>query len=74
MHIERLIKMANDISNFFAAEPDQQVAVEGIRNHISRNWEPRMRKAIIDYLQNNGGAELSELAKAAVLRLQAEAK
>lgn len=74
MHIERLIKMANDISNFFAAEPDQQVAVEGIKNHISRNWEPRMRKAIVGYLQNDGGAELSELAKAAVLSLQAEAK
>lgn len=74
MHIERLIKMANDISNFFAAEPDQQVAVEGIKNHISRNWEPRMRKSIIEYLQNDSGAELSELAKAAVLRLQAEAK
>jgi formate dehydrogenase subunit delta len=69
MHIERLIKMANDISNFFAAEPDQQVAVEGIKNHISRNWEPRMRKSIVEYLKNDGGTELSELARQAVARL-----
>jgi formate dehydrogenase subunit delta len=69
MHIERLIKMANDISNFFAAEPDQQVAVEGIKNHISRNWEPRMKKAIIECLQNDSGTDLSELARQAVARL-----
>ncbi len=72
MHIERLIRMANDISNFFAAEPDTEVGIEGVKNHLLRSWEPRMRKAIIEYLQNDGGAELSELAKAAVQRLQTE--
>lgn len=68
MHIERLIKMANDISNYFNAEPDKEVAIEGVRNHIARSWEPRMRKAIIDYHQQDG-SELSDLAKAAVAKL-----
>jgi formate dehydrogenase subunit delta len=68
MHIERLVKMANDISNFFDADPDKQIAVEGVKNHLARSWEPRMRKAIIDYAQTDGSG-LSELAKAAVAKL-----
>jgi formate dehydrogenase subunit delta len=70
MHIERLIKMANDISNFFAAEPDKETAINGVKLHIQRSWETRMRSAIIDYVQTDG-AGLSDLAKEAVSRLQA---
>lgn len=68
MHIERLIKMANDISNYFNSDPDKQVAVESMKNHLLRTWEPRMRHAIIEYNQNDG-TELSDLAKAAVAKL-----
>ena len=68
MHIERLIKMANDISNYFNAEPDKNVAIDGVRNHIAHSWEPRMRKAIIEYNQQDG-SELSDLAKAAIAKL-----
>ena len=68
MKIERLIKMANDISDFFNAESDKEVAVEGVKNHILRAWEPRMRAAIISYCQENGEG-LSDLAKAAVTKL-----
>ena len=68
MKIERLIKMANDISNYFNAEPDRDVAIEGVRNHIAHSWEPRMRKAILEYLKADG-SELSDLAKAALEKL-----
>jgi formate dehydrogenase subunit delta len=68
MKIERLIKMANDISDFFNAESDKEIAAEGVKNHILRAWEPRMRQAIIAYCQE-GGEGMSELAKAAVLKL-----
>lgn len=68
MHIEQLIKMANDISNFFDADPDKQIAAEGMKNHLSRNWERRMRQAIIKYCQEDG-SELSNLAKAAITKL-----
>ena len=47
MKIERLIKMANDISNYFNAEPDRKDAIAGVKNHIAHSWEPRMRKALI---------------------------
>jgi len=68
MHIERLIKMANDVSNFFAADPDKQLAIEGIKNHLARSWEPRMRHSIVAYTKADG-AGLSELAKAAIAQL-----
>ena len=68
MKIERLIKMANDISDFFNAESDKEIAAEGVKNHITRSWDPRMRRAIIAYAEQDGSA-LSGLAKAAVSRL-----
>lgn len=60
--------MANDISDFFNAESDKEVAAEGVKNHILRAWEPRMRQAIIAYCQKSGDG-LTELAKMAVSKL-----
>ncbi|HEY8159415.1 MAG TPA: formate dehydrogenase subunit delta [Methylobacter sp.] len=70
MKIERLIRMANDIGNFFNSESDKEIAAEGIKNHILRSWDPRMRKAIVTYCQEDG-SELSDLVKAAVTKLAA---
>lgn len=69
MKIEKLVKMANDISNFFDADPDKTVAMEGVKNHISRSWELRMREAIIDHLKNHDGVGLSPLAKTAISQI-----
>ena len=49
MKTERLIKMANDIGDFFNAESNKEIAAEGIKKHILRSWDPRMREAIIAY-------------------------
>ena len=67
-HNENLIKMANDISAFFASDPDHATAVGGMVDHLTKFWEPRMRKAIIAHV-NEGGEGLSELAKDAVNKL-----
>lgn len=67
--IEKLVKMANDISDFFNADPDKTLAAEGVKNHISRSWETRMREAIVDHLQNHDGEGLSPLAKTAISQL-----
>jgi formate dehydrogenase subunit delta len=67
--IEHLVAMANDIAAFFDAEgSDQAAAAEGVRFHISRYWEPRMRRAIIAHLQN-GASGLTPTARAAVEKL-----
>lgn len=69
MKVERLVKMANDISDFFNADPDRTAALEGVKNHIAHSWEPRMRSAIIAYCQQDGSG-LSPLAKAAITSLE----
>ena len=69
MKIEKLVRMANDISNFFDADPDKTIAVEGVKNHISRSWETRMREAIVNHLKNHDGEGLSPLAKTAISQI-----
>jgi formate dehydrogenase subunit delta len=69
MKTERLIKMANDIGDFFNAESNKELAAEGIKKHILRSWDPRMRREIIAYCQQDGSA-LSELVRIAVSRLE----
>ncbi len=68
MNIDRLVTMANDIAAFFAAEPDRAIAVAAVANHLTRFWEPRMRRQIIEH-QRSGGRGLSELASAAIDQL-----
>ena len=70
MDVAHLVAMANDIANFFDSEPDKKVAVEGVRFHISRFWEARMRRAIIAHVAA-GGAGLSPTARDAVALLPA---
>ena len=71
MNIERLAAMANDIANFFHAETDRNVALEGISGHLRKFWEPRMRRQIIAYARSGNHDELSELAYEGVMRLAA---
>ncbi len=68
MHIEKLVKMANDIANFFNAESDKEIAAEGVKKHILRSWDPRMRKEIIKYYQDSGEG-LNSLAAQAIKKL-----
>jgi formate dehydrogenase subunit delta len=68
MKIERLIKMANDIGDFFNAESNKTTAAEGITKHILRSWDPRMRREIIAYCQQDGTG-LSDLVRSAISRL-----
>ena len=68
MEIERLVAMANDIAAFFDSEPDKMVAAEGVRFHITRFWDPRMRREIVAHLEG-GGAGLTETARTAVAQL-----
>lgn len=65
---EHLVKMANDIADYFASEPDRQAAAGGIAAHLRRFWEPRMRRRIAAHL-DSGGEGLSELARAGVREL-----
>lgn len=62
---EQIVRMANDIGNFFRAEPDRKVALEGISNHINKFWTRRMRQRLLDYV-THGGNELDALPLEAI--------
>jgi formate dehydrogenase subunit delta len=50
MEIGNLIRMANSIGDFFDAMPDRKEALAGIATHIQKSWEPRMRVALLSFL------------------------
>ena len=62
----KLIKMANQIGAFFEAMPNREQAVKDIAAHIQRNWEPRMRAALLQHVDTHGDAELSVMARDAL--------
>jgi formate dehydrogenase subunit delta len=71
MHIDQLVRMANDIGAFFVADAGADEAARSIHAHIKRFWDPRMRTQIVAHYRQ-GGAGLSEQARAAVALLAAE--
>jgi len=66
MNIDLLVKMVNEISAYFAAEPDAEQAARDVAGHLKRYWEPRMRRQIITYYRQRQGAGLSDLAQRGV--------
>jgi formate dehydrogenase subunit delta len=46
---KHLVQMANDIGNFFRAQPRDE-AIAGIANHIRSFWSPQMRKKLMGQL------------------------
>jgi formate dehydrogenase subunit delta len=67
MSPERLVYMANQIGRFFAHQPEAQ-AVASTADHLKKFWDPRMRKVILDYV-DQGGDGLQPLVRQAVLSL-----
>ena len=62
---EHLVRMANDIGNFFHGEPVHEDAVAGIANHIAKFWTKRMRQK----LAAHGEEGLDDLPREALRRL-----
>jgi formate dehydrogenase subunit delta len=56
-----LVTMANQIGAFFETMPDRRQALEDIAGHLKRFWEPRMRKALLQYADDQGGFDLKEI-------------
>ena len=72
MHIDYLIRMANDIGAFFAADPDKSAAAENIYMHIKRSWDPRMKSQIIAHYNETRGIGMEGPVLAAIQLLAAE--
>ena len=70
MNVDRLVAMANDISAFFAGESDRAAAAGNVAHHLTRFWDPRMKKEIIRHYRAGGGG-LSDVAAAGIALLAA---
>ena len=66
---DKLIRMANQIADFFDAMPDRTEAQEGIVNHIKRSWAPSMRHALLAHIDASPGTSgLNAMAAEAIAR------
>jgi formate dehydrogenase subunit delta len=72
MHAEQLVQMVNDISAFFAPQFTEAEAAAEVAGHLKRQWEPRMRRQIVEILHSGEGA-FSPVGRAAIALLAAEA-
>jgi formate dehydrogenase subunit delta len=65
---QKLVYMANQIGAFFKSQ-DLDTASAKIAEHITKFWDPRMRRAIVAHL-DAGGAGLDPAARRAVETLR----
>jgi formate dehydrogenase subunit delta len=68
MEVRDMVRMANQIADFFKAYPEDQ-AVKEVANHLRSFWEPNMRKHLFSHIAK-GGAGLSPLVVKAAQKLQ----
>jgi formate dehydrogenase subunit delta len=63
--------MANDIGNFFRAQPKREDAIAGIANHIKNYWTRRMREKLFAEIRDDS-SKLDDLPREALRRLMDE--
>lgn len=66
-----LIRMANDIGNFFRVQGEDKAA-DGIADHIKKFWEPRMKAGIFKHVEA-GGEGLHPIVLVALKKLREQA-
>jgi len=66
---QHLVDMANDIGNFFRAEPRREDAIAGIAKHIKSYWTRRMREKLLVQVEH-GEDGLDPLPREALIFLE----
>ena len=71
MQTEQLIKMANQIGDFYESYPDKNQAQIDIANHLTKFWAISMRKQLALHVsQSNGQGLHFQVAQAITLHLK----
>ncbi|HJV86512.1 MAG TPA: formate dehydrogenase subunit delta [Noviherbaspirillum sp.] len=68
MDTQHLVKMANQIGDFFDSYPDADEASWEITNHLKKFWDPRMRSALLEHIQKHHGEGLKDIVLASIRR------
>lgn len=66
MNIEQLVKMANQIGDFFRSYPDHEQAKKDIASHLQRFWAPQMRQQILQHIGEHPDSGLNPLVSSAI--------
>ena len=53
MDIQNLVKMANQIGDFFESMPDREEATHEIALHLKKFWAPAMRRELLGHVDGN---------------------
>ena len=62
--IDKLVRMANQIADFYAAMPERE-AIAGAASHLSLYWTPKMIREIIAFA-DEGHSGLNAVAARAI--------
>jgi formate dehydrogenase subunit delta len=68
MATDSLIRMANQIGQFFDAMPDRDEAIDGIAHHLTSFWDPRMRRELVAHVDGRADARLNRIVAEAIER------
>ncbi len=60
-NVENLVTMANQIGDFFETMKNRSQSLEEISGHLKRFWEPRMRRALLEHVDQHGGTGLKDI-------------
>ncbi len=66
MESEKLVRMANQIGDFFAANPDAEAAKKDIASHLKKFWNSVMINAIVDHVSHHQGEGLNPPVREAI--------
>lgn len=55
-HSDKLIRMAGQMADFFRSQPGQS-APQAVAAHINDSWTYRMRRELVERLQQDTGAD-----------------
>jgi formate dehydrogenase delta subunit (EC 1.2.1.2) len=58
MNTENLVVMVNRIGEFFEVMSDKEEGLCGVATHLKKFWEPRMRRALKQHLDDSKGEGL----------------
>jgi formate dehydrogenase subunit delta len=61
MNIEHLVKMANQIGDFYKSFPNQEEAKSDIAKHMVNFWASSMRKQVLAHVNTQNGEGLTPI-------------
>ncbi|MDO8304990.1 formate dehydrogenase subunit delta [Herminiimonas sp.] len=64
--VDTLVTMANQIGDFFETMRDRNQSLDEIAGHLKRSWDPRMRRALMEHVEQHDGAGLKAIVLEAV--------